>query len=137
MHAEIIQIPLKIMQAIFAHAQTTPDVEVCGLIGATKQVPICCYPIKNSHHEPQKYFNLDASEHINAIKLMRTQQQELFAIYHSHPHAAALPSITDLALAPKMEILYLIISLNTKGVLELRGFKLQHQQAQECQLNVV
>lgn len=137
MHAEIIQIPLKIMQAIFAHAQTTPDVEVCGLIAATNRVPICCYPIKNSHEEPQNYFNLDAREHINAIKLMRTQQQELFAIYHSHPRAAALPSITDLALAPEMKILYLIISLNTKGVLELRGFKFQHQQAQECQLNVI
>ena len=66
---------------------------------------------------------------------MREQQEELFAIYHSHPTAPAEPSATDLEMANYPDALYLIISLNTKGVLEMRGFRLnRHKVVSEVEL---
>lgn len=62
---------------------------------------------------------------------MRNQGEELFAIYHSHPTAPAQPSSADLELAAYPDAVYLIISLNTKGILELRGFRIEHKIARE------
>ena len=68
---------------------------------------------------------------------MRENGEELFAIYHSHPHAPATPSATDLQQAAYPTALYLIISLNTKGVLELQGFRLHRQQVTPVELEMI
>ena len=68
---------------------------------------------------------------------MRKLNQELFAIYHSHPTAPALPSSEDLALSAYPAALYLIISLNTKGILEMRGFKINQDAAHEIPLTLI
>jgi proteasome lid subunit RPN8/RPN11 len=65
---------------------------------------------------------------------MRDQGEELFAIYHSHPTAPAEPSAIDLELAAYPDALYLIISLNTKGILEMRGFRIEQKTAREIAL---
>jgi proteasome lid subunit RPN8/RPN11 len=67
---------------------------------------------------------------------MREQGEELFGIYHSHPHSPAEPSDTDLRQAGYPEALYLIVSLNTKGVLEMRGFRLRDGQATPVHLEI-
>lgn len=126
-----IQIPLKITQQLLHHAQTSPDSEICGLIGAKNGVPCSCYPIENSAPQPEKKFLLNAQQQIAAQVAMREKGEELFAIYHSHPTAPALPSQTDIDLANYREALHLIISLNTKGVLEMRGFKIEDGEARE------
>jgi len=59
-----------------------------------------------------------------------------FAIYHSHPHAPATPSTTDIELANYPDALHLIISLNTKGVLEIRGFTIIDQSVEEVLLSM-
>jgi proteasome lid subunit RPN8/RPN11 len=97
-------------------------------------VPARCYPIKNSASDPAQQFFLNEKEHIEAIKLMRERGEVLFAIYHSHPSAAAFPSLKDLSLANYEKVLYLIISLNTKGILEMRGFYIEGRQAGELPL---
>jgi len=77
---------------------------------------------------------VDPANQIDALREMRELGHELFAIYHSHPTSAALPSTTDMAEAGYPEVLYLIISLNTKGVLEMRGFRLQRDHYNEVDL---
>jgi proteasome lid subunit RPN8/RPN11 len=67
-------------------------------------------------------------EQLSAIKEMRESGEELFAIYHSHPTAPATPSASDIEQSAYPEAYYLIISLNTKGVLEMRCFKLLHDE---------
>ena len=68
---------------------------------------------------------------IAAMKKMRENGEELFEIYHSHPTAAACPSALDLDMANYENTLYFIISLNTKGILELRAFKINNKNALE------
>ena len=57
------------------------------------------------------------------MKKMREQDEELLAIVHSHPHSIAEPSALDQAQHQYPDAYYLIVSLNTVGVLELRAFK--------------
>ena len=134
MPQEEIQIPRKITNQLLHLAQISPDHEVCGLIGSKNGFPTHCYPIKNSAEYPQQRFLLDAWQQISAMAKMRELGEDLFAIYHSHPTSPALPSTNDLELAAYPEALYLIISLNTKGILEMRGFKIHQKTALEIPL---
>lgn len=129
-----ITIPRKIMQNLLHHAQQRPEQEVCGLISSSNNIPCHCYPIKNTANQPESFFNLDAQEQIQAMATMRDKQEQLFAIYHSHPSAPAIPSNTDLDQASYPDALYLIISLNIKGVLEVRGYKIDNTQFIEVPL---
>jgi [CysO sulfur-carrier protein]-S-L-cysteine hydrolase len=134
MPQEEIQIPRKITNQLLHLAQISPDYEVCGLIGSKNGLPTHCYPIKNVAEHPQQRFLLDVGQHISAMTKMRELGEDLFAIYHSHPAAPAQPSVYDLELTAYPEALYLIISLNTKGILEMRGFKMHQKTALEIPL---
>jgi len=131
-----IQIPRKLANQLLHLAQLSPDLEVCGLVSSQNGVPYYCYPVANVADQPAQRFLLDAAAQIAALKAMRDRGEELFAIYHSHPTAPAIPSSTDLELAAYPDALYLIISLNTKGILEMRGFHINQQTAQEIPLTL-
>jgi proteasome lid subunit RPN8/RPN11 len=79
-------------------------------------------------------FALSASEHHAAIEAMQAKGQSLYASYHSHPDSPALPNLNELDEALRDDVLYLMISLNTKGVLEMRGFIAEQQRLQEVDL---
>ena len=134
MQQKEIQIPRKITNQLLHHAQISPDYEVCGLIGSKNGLPTHCYPINNIAENPQQRFLLDEHQQISAMAKMRELGEDLFAIYHSHPTAPAQPSTYDLELSTYPEALYLIISLNTKGILEMRGFKIYEKTALEIPL---
>lgn len=121
---EAISIPKKIVQSLLHHAQQTPTQEVCGLISSQNNKPYHCYPIKNTAQQPECFFNLDSQQQIQTMSQMRENNEQLFAIYHSHPKTPAIPSITDIEQANYPDALYIIISLNIKGVLQLRAYKL-------------
>ncbi|MFT7413682.1 MAG: hypothetical protein ACI9FO_000335 [Methylophagaceae bacterium] len=56
---------------------------------------------------------------------MVDKRQTWFAIYHSHSTSAAQPLVNALKDADYPDALHLMISLNARGVLNLRGFYLR------------
>ncbi len=128
MSKEPIKLPRKLTNQLLHLAQTSSELEVCGLIGSRHGIPTTCYPVKNVAPSPAIRYELDPREQVEAMRRMRECNEELFAIYHSHPQSPAKPSATDLASANYPEALYLIISLNTKGILEMRGFRMDKNQ---------
>jgi [CysO sulfur-carrier protein]-S-L-cysteine hydrolase len=132
-----IQIPRKLTNQLLHLAQLSPSDEICGLVGSKNGMPCTCYPIKNVAEQPQRRYLLDAKQQIAAMADMRENGEELFAIYHSHPKSPAQPSVYDLEAAAYPDALYLIISLNIKGVLEMRGFKINQKNAQELVLTLL
>jgi proteasome lid subunit RPN8/RPN11 len=131
-----VTLPITLATRILSHAQHSPESEVCGLIAARDGVPEAVYPIANVAELPQSLFAMDPAAQIEAMRRMRLRGEELFAIYHSHPHAPAEPSRRDLAEAAYPEALYLIVSLNTKGVLEMQGFRLHDGEVERVDLEV-
>lgn len=127
MYNEQFQLSRKIITQLLHWAQLSPTQEICGLIGAKNNIARSCYPIDNIAKHVENQFHLDEKQQILALSTIRAKNETLFAIYHSHPTAPAIPSATDIALAAYPDALYLIISLHTKGVLEIRGFKIQHK----------
>ena len=129
-----IQLPRTIVNKLLTQAQHHSDIEVCGLISAREGIPVKVYPVDNISSDKQHLFEMDPGEQIQAIKDMRENNEQLFAIYHSHPATSAEPSIKDIAQSNYPETLYLIISLSTKGVLEIRGFYIKNNNIEYVEL---
>ena len=131
---QTLYLPRPLVNEMLAHAQQHDDVEVCGLIGNDKQDNKSYYPIDNVSNNPNCQFLMDAPQQISAMKKMRERGQELFAIVHSHPTSNAMPSQKDIDESSYKDVLYIIISLNTKGVLEMRAYTQQPDSMQEIEL---
>ena len=131
---QTLYLPRPLVNKMLAHAQQHDDVEVCGLIGSDKQGNKNYYPIDNVSNNPNCQFLMDAPQLISAMRKMRDRGQELFAIVHSHPTSNAMPSRLDIEESSYKDALYIIISLNTKGVLEMRAFEQQPNSMQEIEL---
>ncbi|MFO7593376.1 MAG: M67 family metallopeptidase [Pseudomonadota bacterium] len=129
-----VTLPRELINRLLGHAQHSPEAEVCGLIAREANDSFKVYPVDNVAQERDHLFAMDPKGQIDAMRQMRENGEELFAIYHSHPHSPAEPSLRDLQEAAYPEALYLIISLNTKGVLEMRGFRLHHGEVDNVDL---
>lgn len=131
-----VKMPRALVNELLHQAQLGADCEICGLIGARDGVAQHCYPVPNIAVEPQQRFIMDPKTQIDALRQIRARGETLFAIYHSHPTAPAAPSMMDRKEAGYPEALYLIISLDTKGVLEMRGFYIQEESVVEVALEI-
>jgi proteasome lid subunit RPN8/RPN11 len=131
-----ITLPRAMVNQLLTQAQNNRHHETCGLVSAKQGKPYRVYPVKNIADNTQHLFEMDPVEQINAMKQMRDNQEDLFAIYHSHPDAPAEPSAEDIRQANYPDAVYLIISLNIKGVLEMQAFYLKPEGIQPIELNI-
>jgi len=132
-----VKLPRPLVKQIFALAQSTPDKEICGLVSARDNQTLRCIPVTNVAEQPERMFAMDPAQQIDAMRQMREQGETLFAIYHSHPTGPAEPSVTDIEQAGYPEALHLIVSLNTKGVLELGGYRFEDGKAEAVHLEIL
>lgn len=132
----IIPLPRTLVNRILTHAQKFPEQEVCGLLSARDHCPHRVYPVDNVSGAPARLFAMDPREQIDAMRHMREQGEELFGIYHSHPHSPPTPSTEDLAQAGYPDALYLIVSLDTTGVLQMKGYYLKNGATEPVELEV-
>ena len=127
-------LPRPLANLILTHAQKNPETEICGLISAQNNQAKHYYPVANVSGDSATLFKMDEHAQIAAMKKMREQNEELLAIVHSHPHSIAEPSALDQAQHQYPDAYYLIVSLNTVGVLELRAFKQINQKFEPVEL---
>lgn len=118
-------------------AQKQPDAEVCGFLSQRDGIPYEIYPVTNVAADPARRFEMDPAGQIAALRNMRDRGEEMLAIYHSHPSAPPEPSVHDLEGLGYPQALYLIISLNIKGVLEMRAWQRDGDAMQERVLTIL
>jgi proteasome lid subunit RPN8/RPN11 len=119
-----IRFPRPLINKLLHEAQQAAEQEVCGLVGAREGRPASVYPVANVAEDDWASFTLDPEGRARAIAEMRQRGEDLFAVYHSHPHTPAAPSVHDLADSADPSVLRLIISLDVRGVLQLSGWRL-------------
>jgi proteasome lid subunit RPN8/RPN11 len=131
---EQARLPRALANAILDHVRETPDHEVCGLVAAADGVPQRCLRLNNIAPDPRDRYVMDPAGLIGAIYEMEQAGETLFAIYHSHPMGEAVPSAIDIAEAGYPEATYLIVALGTRGVMEMRGWRIRDGRAAEIDL---
>jgi [CysO sulfur-carrier protein]-S-L-cysteine hydrolase len=90
-----LAIPEEIVAAMIAHCLREKPLECCGLLGGVAPVVSSIHPLRNSDASPVRY-TAEPRDAIDAVVWLRDRKAEILAIYHSHPHSAAIPSQTDL-----------------------------------------
>ncbi len=133
---DTLKLERTLVNQILSQAQSTPETEICGLLGGTEGRARHCYPVTNQAPHPRRRYQMAPQEQIEAMRQMREAGEELVAIYHSHPTSAAIPSATDLKEAHYPDAAYLIVSLNTEGVLELAAFRIEQGSASQLALEL-
>jgi proteasome lid subunit RPN8/RPN11 len=136
MEIKEIKITRPLATLLLGLAQKSPQQEICGLIGSNTGKPLTVYPIANIATDAAHEFEMDPQQQISAFKTMRGKGERLYAIYHSHPQSPPVPSAGDLEDLGYPEAPQLIISLNTKGVLEMRAYRKHGDGLEEIQLSV-
>lgn len=137
MTAETILLPRNLVQQMFHQAQASPETEICGLISTAPDGKLRGYPVANVSGDPAHLFDMDAQAQVSAMREIRERGEALFAIYHSHPHAPPEPSARDREQISYPDAYYLIVSLNIKGVLEMRAWKAVTAGMREVRLQII
>lgn len=120
---ERIDLPRTLAIALLREAQRSPGKEVCGLVAARGGQASRVIPIRNVAADPRHRFEMDERELIDAMKALRGNGETLFATWHSHPDSAPELSQIDIERLG-YDVLHLVISMETKGVLQMRGWRL-------------
>ena len=123
---DTLQLPRALVNHLLHLAQIAPDGRLAGLIGAKDGQA-------QSFHATDVN-NTNGSAREDAIKALQTRGETLLAILSSYPDSPAEPSNLEIADPEFPDTPRFIISLNTKGVLELRGFQRNPAGWQEIEL---
>jgi proteasome lid subunit RPN8/RPN11 len=84
------------LKALAHHAQSGLPEEICGLLAGSWSRPPRVIPIENELHSPNR-FRMNPLEQLRAFEQIESAEEELLAIYHSHPAGPPHPSETDIA----------------------------------------
>lgn len=162
----------QIIAELVVHARELDPQECCGFLAGTGQAVDRIYRIKNvvsldgaaqgasfdeakirhlSRLSPEERaeiaFIMDAQEMFQAVKDMRKNGLTLQAVYHSHPHDPARPSVTDIKIATEWEEnwsrlnlalpLYMLISLMDKSNPDVQAYWIKSGTVSRAQLTKV
>lgn len=122
-----------LVNELLHQAQRSPTQETYGLVGQ-RDARYQCYPIGSASADSRALFSLQSAEQLAAIKLMQDRGQQLFALYQSLPKLPDLPTVIETNSSDFPDVLHLIISLDTRGVLQMRGFQINNKQLEEVNL---
>ena len=132
----LIELPRAAVNRLLAAAQSSPGKEVCGFV--VRDGDGCTIvPVRNVSSDPARRFEMEPAGMVEAFRHARDDGEEILAIYHSHPAGPPVPSVLDQELAYYPDLPYLVISLGTRGVLELRAFHLDRKGSTELPLRLV
>ncbi|MFQ5455282.1 MAG: Mov34/MPN/PAD-1 family protein [Nitrospirota bacterium] len=112
----------EIRDEMISHARQEYPYECCGLLAGKDREDVTeIYKLRNKDRSAVTYL-IEPSDQFRVFKELRQKNINLIAIYHSHTHSEAYPSITDVRLAYHPESYYIIISLKNIKNPEIRAF---------------
>lgn len=103
-------IPRHLVDEIISHCREVYPNEACGILAGKGGVVQKVYKMINIENSGVSYM-MEPGEQFVVMKDIRKQGLEMAAIYHSHPHADAFPSVKDVSLAFYSDSLYVVVSL--------------------------
>jgi len=115
--SDTLHLPRSLVNHLLHLAQIAPGGRMAGLVGAKDG---------QAHTFHAMDLDADPASREAALEILQAGGETLFAILRLHPDSPAEPSCQEHADFSSADIPHFIISLNTKGVLELRAF--QHNQ---------
>ncbi len=114
--------PRRLAIQLLHQAQIAAPNRICGLVSADDNGPVAAHPVANMAAAPSTELRFDPVAAERSESELRSRGGKLWAVYASYPTRAGEPDLAELAASPFPLATYLAISLNTKGVLEMRAW---------------
>lgn len=99
-----------VIDAMIAHARADAPLECCGLLLGRGDLIDEGRPAANRRASPVA-FEVNPSDHFDAIRDARRTGRSVLGAYHSHPVSPAVPSPRDIAEGHDPRFIHIIISL--------------------------
>jgi proteasome lid subunit RPN8/RPN11 len=123
MNEEALILPRRLAMRILAAAQVAQPRRIAGVVGYDSSGPVAFMPIRNSAPDAEQHVTLAQADRSAARFGLDGRGLGLWAYVVSHPTAAAEPTPQDFRESPYADAVHLVISLSTKGVLEMRAWQ--------------
>ena len=111
-------------EEMVAHCKREYPKEACGVLAGKGGVVEQVYPMTNVEDSPIGYA-MDPKEQLRVEKLMRSRNQQMLGIYHSHTASEAYPSSVDVSLAISPEVSYVLVSLKNREQPTCKSYRIQ------------
>lgn len=129
-------LPRRVAIRILGDAQTAQPRRIAGLVGADGDGPIAFFAMRNAAPQPETVIRYSGDELAQARAALQGRGLALWAYVTSHPATAAVPVATDFIESPFPDAVHLVVSLSTKGVLEMRAWQHRNGQLRERVLKI-
>jgi len=130
-----LRLPRSIVEEMVRHALQEKPKECCGLLGGVGDTVRSQFRLINEADRPETEYHVSIGL-FKPMQLMRQKGEDLLAIYHSHPTAAAVPSRRDLERNFYPAIVHFIISLLDEEPV-MRGYRLHKDSFEEIGWSVI
>ncbi|HYQ48509.1 MAG TPA: M67 family metallopeptidase [Thermodesulfovibrionales bacterium] len=116
-------IPKDLYEQVCQHCLQSYPNEACGILSGKNGKVNRVYTVKNIEPSPVSYF-MDPREQLMIHKELRQRNEDMVAIFHSHPQSPAYPSAKDVNLAFYEDTLYVIVSLSDGCISEMKAYSI-------------
>lgn len=131
-----LHIPREMFDRMIAHCRAVYPSEACGILTGKGRVVEKIYEMTNIENSTVSYM-MDPKEQFGVMKEMRSEGNEMIAIYHSHPHSPAYPSAKDAEIAYYSTALYVIVSLMYTERPDVRAYEIDGGKIKEIEVGEV
>lgn len=122
----------ELRQALITHCTKEFPYEACGLLSGRYGIAQTCWPMVNQD-KSEYSFSMAISDIEKVFQKIEDQNEEVMAIYHSHPSSEAYPSPGDIAMNNYPDLIHIIVSLKNHHP-DMRAFLLEGTQVTELDL---
>lgn len=112
-----------IYESVLAHVRRAYPYEACGIVAGGAGLAERHVELVNSARSPVA-FDVEPVELLRVYHELDTRGEDITIMYHSHPHAPAYPSQTDIACATNPDAHYVIVSVLDREIEEFRSFRI-------------
>lgn len=122
------------LQMMIDYVEAEAPLEACGLLGGKDSRVESVRFVRNQAQSPVR-FVMDPKQQLDAFEWIESRDQELLAIFHSHPTGPETVSVTDITEAAYPVVHIILARLDETW--RPRGFWIENGQAREVALQVV
>lgn len=122
---ETLYIPQSVWGEVIQHCRQHLPREACGILAGTGSMVRRAIPLPNASPSPTRAYLADPESLYRTLLDLESRQEEMLAIYHSHPQGPPVLSPADLEQAFWPHLLQVVISLADEepqaGVFRTKG----------------
>lgn len=134
-----LTVPLTLAEELLRHARAEIPNEACGLLAGDAETGIVTayHPARNADASPYVY-TVHPDDLVRIVLGIEDAGEDLVAIFHSHTHSPAVPSLTDRRQA-RYPAIYLLATLSDEDATpaeSLRAWRIEGGESREVPLEL-